>query len=225
MSKVIDCQALSRAYHDGESQTQVLDQLNLVVSAGESVAILGRSGCGKSTLLNLLAGIDQPSSGQVMISGVDINTLSEEARTQHRAKHLGFVYQFHHLLKDFSALDNVMMPLLIQGVDSQTASSQASDLLTQVGLGERLTHLPQALSGGERQRIAVARALVTQPDCILADEPTGSLDAENAKAVLAVLLSLKQSLGKALIIVTHDRQIAKQMDRILVMEGGRLKPA
>lgn len=225
MNKVIHCQSLSYAYDDGNNQTQVLNGLSLSITQGESVAILGRSGCGKSTLLNLLSGIDTPSAGQVLVNGVEINTLSEEARSEHRGQHLGLVYQFHHLLKDFSALDNVMMPLLIQGVDTQVANSQAKDLLVQVGLEARLNHLPSELSGGERQRVAVARALVTRPACVLADEPTGSLDEESAQATLKILLELNQTSDSALVIVTHDKQIAQQMDRVLVMEGGVLKPA
>jgi len=219
---MIKCQDLDYSYHDGEVKTSVLSSLNLNIGKGESIAILGQSGCGKSTLLNLLGGIDKPTQGKVWLDSIDLTTLTEEKITQLRAQHLGFVYQFHHLLKDFSALDNVAMPLLIRGDNKQAALLAASELLSTIGLKDRFDHRPAELSGGERQRVAIARALITQPSCLLADEPTGNLDAKNAADVLSLMIELNQAQNSALVMVTHDEKIAQKMQRILVLENGQL---
>lgn len=225
MNNIIKCQNLTYNYQNGDRESQVLNQLNLTVKAGESIAILGQSGCGKSTLLNLLGGMTQPSSGKIELNQIDLSTISEDEITRLRAKHLGFIYQFHHLLKDFSALDNVALPLLIRGDNKQQAYQQATDLLGNVGLSHRSTHKPAQLSGGERQRVAIARALITKPSCVMADEPTGNLDSKNANEILLLMLSLNQILKSALVIVTHDEKIAQQMQRILIMENGVLNEA
>ncbi len=222
MNNMIECQNVGYNYDDGKVKTSVLNSLNLSLEKGESVAILGQSGCGKSTLLNLLGGIDKPTQGKVLINNIDLTTLSEEKTTQLRAQHLGFVYQFHHLLKDFSALDNVAMPLLIRGDNKKSALIVASELLSTIGLKDRLNHRPAELSGGERQRVAIARALITQPGCLLADEPTGNLDAKNAADVLELMIELNQAQNSALVMVTHDEKIAQKMQRILVLENGQL---
>jgi len=213
---------VSYHYNSGKVKTPVLETLNLSISQGESIAILGQSGCGKSTLLNLLGGMSQPSAGKVFLSGNNLSELSEDQITDLRAQHLGFVFQFHHLLKDFSALDNVAMPLLIRGDNKQTALISAKALLSKVGLKSRLDHRPAELSGGERQRVAIARALITQPSCLLADEPTGNLDAKNAADVLSLMIELNQAQNSALVMVTHDDKIAQQMQRVLILENGRL---
>jgi len=222
MSDLIKCQQVSYHYNSGKVKTPVLETLNLSISQGESIAILGQSGCGKSTLLNLLGGMSQPSAGQVLLSGNNLSELSEDQITNLRAQHLGFVFQFHHLLKDFSALDNVAMPLLIRGDNKQTALISAKALLSKIGLKSRLDHRPAELSGGERQRVAIARALITQPSCLLADEPTGNLDAKNAADVLSLMIELNQAQNSALVMVTHDDKIAQQMQRVLILENGRL---
>ena len=219
---MIECQDLGYSYDDGKVKTSVLNSLNLSIGKGESIAILGQSGCGKSTLLNLLGGIDKPTQGKVWLNNIDLTTLTEEKTTQLRAQHLGFVYQFHHLLKDFSALDNVAMPLLIRGDNKQAALLAASELLSTIGLKDRFDHRPAELSGGERQRVAIARALITQPSCLLADEPTGNLDAKNAADVLSLMIELNQAQNSALVMVTHDEKIAQKMQRILVLENGQL---
>ena len=219
---MIKCQDLDYSYHDGKVKTSVLSSLNLNIGKGESIAILGQSGCGKSTLLNLLGGIDKPTQGKVWLNNIDLTTLTEEKTTQLRAQHLGFVYQFHHLLKDFSALDNVAMPLLIRGDNKQAALLAASELLSTIGLKDRLDHRPAELSGGERQRVAIARALITKPNCLLADEPTGNLDAKNAADVLSLMIELNQAQNSALVMVTHDEKIAQKMQRILILENGQL---
>ena len=225
MSDIIKCRNLTYRYQNGDSQSQVLNQLNLTVKTGESIAILGQSGCGKSTLLNLLGGMSQPSSGKIELNQTDLSTISEDEITRLRAKHLGFIYQFHHLLKDFSALDNVVLPLLIRGDNKQQAYQQATALLQSVGLSHRLNHKPTQLSGGERQRVAIARALVTKPSCVMADEPTGNLDSKNANDILLLMLSLNQTQQSALVIVTHDEKIAQQMQRILILKDGVLNEA
>ena len=222
MSNLIECRQVSYYYNSGKVKTPVLETLNLNISSGESIAILGQSGCGKSTLLNLLGGMSQPSKGEVYLNGTNLGQLSEDKITELRAQHLGFVYQFHHLLKDFSALDNVAMPLLIRGDDKQTALTSAKELLSEVGLKGRLDHRPAELSGGERQRVAIARALITQPSCLLADEPTGNLDAKNAADVLGLMIELNQAQNSALVMVTHDKKIAQKMQRILILENGQL---
>jgi len=225
MNNVIKCKNIRYSYHDGDRETPILSNLNFEVSQGESIAILGQSGCGKSTLLNLIGGIDKPSSGEVYIGNNDLATLNEEKITELRAKSLGFVYQFHHLLKDFSAIENIAMPLLIQGINKETCIKKASQITKTIGLEHRENHLPSELSGGERQRVAIARAIISNPSCLLADEPTGNLDAKNASSVLELLINLNQQHGSSLIIVTHDEKIATKMDRILVLEGGHLKAA
>ncbi len=222
MNSLIQCQQVSYHYNSGEVKTAVLEALNLDIASGESIAILGQSGCGKSTLLNLLGGMSQPSAGQVFLNGHNLNQLNEDQITDLRAQNLGFVYQFHHLLKDFSALDNAAMPLLIRGDSKQDALTSAKALLSKVGLKNRLDHRPAELSGGERQRVAIARALITQPSCLLADEPTGNLDAKNAADTLKLMIELNQTLNSALVIVTHDEKIAQQMQRVLILENGRL---
>jgi len=199
-----------------------LSNLRLDVKSGESIAILGPSGCGKSTLLNLIAGLDTPSSGDVLINNSNITKLNEQDRTELRANTFGFVYQFHHLLNDFSSVYNVAMPLLIKGVDKESAVAQSEKLLTRVGLENRLSHKPSELSGGERQRVAIARAMVVEPDCLLADEPTGNLDAKNAKDVLELIMELNENNTSSLVIVTHDQDIAKKMNRTLTLSNQQL---
>ncbi len=188
MSNIIECRSLSFSYIDGNNQTSVLNNLNFEVELGDSIAILGQSGCGKSTLLNLIAGLDSPSEGDVLINNINIAKLNEKDRTELRSNNFGFVYQFHHLLNDFSSIYNVALPLLIRGDNKESAILNSKKILTKVGLENRLNHNPSELSGGERQRVAIARAMVTEPACILADEPTGNLDAKNAKDVLELIL-------------------------------------
>ena len=219
MSNLISCRNINYQYHDGGHHNQVIKNLNLEVDSGETIAILGQSGCGKSTLLNLLGGIDRPNSGQIIINNTDIGSLNEEQITKFRSKNLGFIYQFHHLLKDFSALKNVMMPLLIQA--DPFAEEKAMQMLIKVGLKSRASHLSSELSGGERQRVAIARALITQPKCLLADEPTGSLDSKNARETLDLMMELNQTHDNSLVIVTHDEKIASKMQRVLVLENGQ----
>jgi lipoprotein-releasing system ATP-binding protein len=200
---------------------RIISHLNLEVHQGQSLAILGQSGCGKSTLLNLLGAIDKPSSGQIIINNTDLSGLNENQLTKLRAENLGFVYQFHHLLKDFDSLKNVMMPLLIQGLNHTQAKQMSIELLTKIGLEHRLNHLPSELSGGERQRVAIARALITKPKCLLADEPTGNLDQKNATEVLNLMIELNQAHDSALIVVTHDEKVAEKMQKVLVLENGQ----
>jgi len=222
MNNIIECRSLCFSYTEGSNQTSILSNLRLDVKSGESIAILGPSGCGKSTLLNLIAGLDTPSSGDVLINNSNITKLNEQDRTELRANTFGFVYQFHHLLNDFSSVYNVAMPLLIKGVDKESAIAQSEKLLTRVGLENRLNHKPSELSGGERQRVAIARALVVEPDCLLADEPTGNLDAKNAKDVLELILELNENNTSSLVIVTHDQNIAKTMNRTLTLSNQQL---
>ena len=222
MNNIIECRSLCFSYIEGDNQTSILSNLMLDVKSGESIAILGPSGCGKSTLLNLIAGLDTPSSGDVLINNSDITKLNEQDRTELRANTFGFVYQFHHLLNDFSSVYNVAMPLLIKGVDKEGAIAQSEKLLTKVGLENRLSHKPSELSGGERQRVAIARAMVVEPDCLLADEPTGNLDSKNAKDVLELILELNENDTSALVIVTHDQDIAKKMNRTLTLSNQQL---
>lgn len=222
MNNIIECRSLCFSYTEGSNQTSILSNLRLDVKSGESIAILGPSGCGKSTLLNLIAGLDKPSSGEVLINNSNITKLNEQDRTELRANTFGFVYQFHHLLNDFSSVYNVAMPLLIQGVDKESAIAQSEKLLTRVGLENRLNHKPSELSGGERQRVAIARAMVVEPDCLLADEPTGNLDAKNAKDVLELIMELNENNTSSLVIVTHDQDIAKKMNRTLTLSNQRL---
>jgi len=222
MNNIIECRSLCFSYTEGSNQTSILSNLRLDVKLGESIAILGPSGCGKSTLLNLIAGLDTPSSGDVLINNSNITKLNEQHRTELRANTFGFVYQFHHLLNDFSSVYNVAMPLLIKGVDKEIAVAQSEKLLTRVGLENRLSHKPSELSGGERQRVAIARAMVVEPDCLLADEPTGNLDAKNAKDVLELILELNENNTSSLVIVTHDQDIAKKMNRTLTLSNQQL---
>ena len=222
MNNIIECRSLCFSYTEGSNQTSILSNLRLDVKSGESIAILGPSGCGKSTLLNLIAGLDTPSSGDVLINNSNITKLNEQDRTELRANTFGFVYQFHHLLNDFSSVYNVAMPLLIKGVDKESAVTQSEKLLTRVGLENRLSHKPSELSGGERQRVAIARAMVVEPDCLLADEPTGNLDAKNAKDVLELILELDENNTSSLVIVTHDQDIAKKMNRTLTLSNQQL---
>ena len=222
MNNIIECRSLCFSYTEGSNQTSILNNLRLDVKSGESIAILGPSGCGKSTLLNLIAGLDTPSSGDVLINNSNITKLNEQDRTELRANTFGFVYQFHHLLNDFSSVYNVAMPLLIKGVDKESAITQSEKLLTRVGLENRLNHKPSELSGGERQRVAIARAMVVKPDCLLADEPTGNLDAKNAQDVLELILELDENNTSSLVIVTHDQDIAKKMNRTLTLSNQQL---
>jgi len=222
MNNIIECRSLCFSYTEGSNQTTILSNLKLDVKSGESIAILGPSGCGKSTLLNLIAGLDTPSSGDVLINNSNITKLNEQDRTELRANTFGFVYQFHHLLKDFSSVYNVAMPLLIKGIDKESAIAQSEKLLTRVGLENRLNHKPSELSGGERQRVAIARAMVVEPDCLLADEPTGNLDAKNAQDVLELILELDENNTSSLVIVTHDQDIAKKMNRTLTLSNQQL---
>ena len=222
MNNIIECRSLCFSYIEGDNQTSILSNLMLDVKSGESIAILGPSGCGKSTLLNLIAGLDTPSSGDVLINNSNIAKLNEQDRTELRASTFGFVYQFHHLLNDFSSVYNVAMPLLIKGVDKEEAIAQSEKLLSKVGLENRLSHKPSELSGGERQRVAIARAMVVEPDCLLADEPTGNLDSKNAKDVLELILELNENDTSSLVIVTHDQDIAKKMNRTLTLSNQQL---
>lgn len=223
MSSVIECQQLSKSFIDGARTVDVLKEVDFRVQAKDRIAIVGTSGSGKSTLLHLLGGLDLPSSGKVLIDGTEISAISEKARGDQRNRYLGFVYQFHHLLPEFSAVENVAMPLLIRGYDLETAHQQASDLLGSIGLGQRLTHRPAELSGGERQRTAIARALITKPACVLADEPTGNLDYRTANSVFDMMLELNEQNQTALVMVTHDTALAQRFDQVLTLESGKLK--
>ena len=222
MSNIIECRSVSFSYNEGNNQTSVLKNLNFEIKSGETTAIIGQSGCGKSTLLNLMAGLDTPTEGDVLIANTNISKISEKDRTELRAKNLGFVYQFHHLLNDFSSLYNVALPLLIMGVDKGGALLKSKKILIKVGLENRLNHKPSELSGGERQRVAIARAMITEPTCLLADEPTGNLDAANAKDVLELIIELNTDKTTALLIVTHDLSIANKMSRKLTLTNGEI---
>ncbi|WP_413785000.1 MULTISPECIES: lipoprotein-releasing ABC transporter ATP-binding protein LolD [unclassified Marinobacter] len=219
---VIDCRQVTRTYTQGPEKLTIFSDISLEVTAGETVAIVGSSGAGKTTLLNLLGGLDKPSTGQISICGKDIHRLSEAGRARFRNRHLGFVYQFHHLLPEFTALENVMMPCALGGMSINDSRSRAQSILQRVGLAERLEHKPGELSGGERQRVAIARALVNEPDCVLMDEPTGNLDEHTGEGVRALIESLRDQLGIAFVMVTHDMKMARSLGRVLRLEQGRL---
>lgn len=219
---VIRCRDLSKTFDDGQLRVEVLQKIDLEIQSGERVAIIGASGSGKSTLLHLLGGLDTPTQGEVEILGERISLMKEAARGKFRNQNMGFVYQFHHLLPEFTALENVAMPLLISGQNVADAKVATVNILERVGLGERINHKPGELSGGERQRAAIARALVTKPKCILADEPTGNLDYKTADKVYDMMLELNKELDTSFLVVTHDPNLAKRMDRILSLEKGIL---
>lgn len=223
MNKVVlQARAVSKVYGSGEQAISVLRAINFTVERGQRVAIVGASGTGKSTLLHVLGGLDSPSSGEILLNEQPYSRLSEVEQGALRNRYLGFVYQFHHLLPEFSALDNVAMPLWIRRMPRAEAREQAAELLKAVGLAQRLQHVPGELSGGERQRAALARALVTRPACVLADEPTGNLDRATAEAVFEVMLSLNRELGTALVIVTHDMELAGRCDTLVTLKNGSL---
>ncbi len=222
-TSVIRAEALGKTYAEGKMRTPVFDGLDLDVAPGETVAIVGASGAGKSTLLHLLGGLDTPTAGEVYVAGQKMSALSDAARGSLRNRSWGFVYQFHHLLPEFTALENVMMPVLLGGAEVEEANRKAVDLLTSVGLGHRLAHKPGELSGGERQRAAVARALVNQPACVLGDEPTGNLDDRTAATVFELMLELNRAQRTSLVLVTHDRGPARKLDRVLELHQGRLR--
>ncbi|APF03837.1 TPA: lipoprotein-releasing ABC transporter ATP-binding protein LolD [Legionella pneumophila] len=219
---ILTSQKLYKSYHDGTSTVEVLKGVDLAITKGDRIAIIGPSGSGKSTLLHLLGGLDKPTSGAITLGDINWQKINEKQRCQLRNQRLGFVYQFHHLLPEFTALENVMMPLLLAGMAVKNAEEKAINMLEQVGLKPRLTHKPAQLSGGERQRVAIARALVHQPHCVLADEPTGNLDEATARKVFDLMLDLNKKMNTALVIVTHDQRIAERMERVLVLHEGTL---
>jgi lipoprotein-releasing system ATP-binding protein len=220
---VLSCKELVKFYQETDQRIDVLRGINLDVQAGEYIAIVGRSGSGKTTLLHMLAGLEQPSSGSVRVCGKVLSELSDRERGKQRNRHIGFVYQFHHLLPEFSALENVMMPVLIAGKGEKVARQEAQLLLKKMELGSRLSHRPAKLSGGERQRVAIARALVNRPDCVLADEPTGNLDAQSAAVIHELILGLNRDFGLSFVLVTHDEALAAQFQKLYRMEDGKLK--
>ncbi len=221
---LLHCEQLSKSYQDGNTQTVVLDTVSFTINTAEMVSIVGSSGSGKSTLLHLLGGLDSPTQGDVYFQGQSLSLLSEAEKAALRNHQLGFIYQFHHLLPDFTALENIAMPLLIAKKPRQQAFDQASQMLRAVGLSTRSHHRPAALSGGERQRVAIARALVNAPALVMADEPTGNLDSYNADAIFDLLLELNQQQATAFLVVTHDMQLAKRLNRQMVMSNGKLLP-
>lgn len=222
-SNLLSCQNLSQSFQDADGELVIFSDLNLELKQGETLAIIGASGSGKSTLLYLLGGLERPKSGTISIANQPLSKLSDNQLAKFRNQNLGFIYQFHHLLAEFTALENVAMPLMIKGESAAVAKKQAMLVLEQVGLGHRLTHKPSELSGGERQRTAIARALVTKPKCILADEPTGNLDNHTAKQVYELLLDLNKQYQTSMVIVTHDMHLASTMDRKVLLEDGKLQ--
>lgn len=222
MSSVLTCQQLNKIYQQGSESTPVLVDLSLMVEPGELVAIVGRSGCGKSTFLHLAGGLDTPTSGKVLVNDIELSAMSDASLAQFRNQHIGFIYQFHHLMMEFNALENVAMPLLIRGEKPKLAKQEAITMLEKVGLSHRIEHLPSELSGGERQRVAIARALVAKPSVILADEPTGNLDFDTAEQIYQLITELNRELKTSFVIVTHDLSLAERMDRQLRLDHGKL---
>lgn len=225
MNNVLEARQICKSYRDGQQVVRVLQDVNLQIAAGQMVAIVGSSGSGKSTLLHILGTLDTPDSGHIVVAEQQVSRLSNNAKAALRNQKLGFIYQFHHLLMDFSALENVAMPLLIKGVATKQAHTQAAALLSRVGLGHRLTHKPSELSGGERQRVAIARALVTKPALVLADEPTGNLDQHTAEAIYQLLRELNREFATSFVVVTHDRALAARLDKQYHMADGKLELA
>lgn len=223
MNKVLICENITKSYSQGKIETSVLNGMNLTVEKGEMLALVGSSGSGKSTFLHIAGALDLPTSGKVIINDLDIHSLSEKERAKFRNQHIGFIYQFHHLMMEFSALENVAMPLLIRGDSLKKSREEAQQMLAKVGLSHREYHRPAELSGGERQRVAIARALVTKPSLILADEPTGNLDFDTAEQIYQLLITLNESEKTTFVIVTHDLTLANKMHRQLTLDHGQLK--
>jgi len=222
ITAVLSCKGINKNFHDGKINVEVIKNINFSVASGERVAILGASGSGKTTFLHLLGGLINPTKGNVYMDGIDLNSLSEKAKSVIRNKSIGFVFQFHHLLPEFTAIENVVMPLLLGKTSIEESKERANNLLQRVGLSHRLQHKLAELSGGERQRVAIARALVTKPKCVLADEPTGNLDKHNADEVYQLMLELNQQMNTSFVVVTHEPKLAEGMHRVLQMVDGQL---